>query len=340
MTTSRSIAGALLALLCVTLVSSCWTAPGPKVVVYTALDREFSKPILDDFQSKTGILVLPKFDVESTKTVGLAEAIIAESSHPRCDVFWNNEILHTLRLEKRGLLEAFHPQHAADFPSNMQSPDGTWYGFAARARVLIVNTMLVPEEKRPGSVMDLIDPKWQGRVGIAKPLFGTTATHAACLFDRWGEEKAKEFFREVKRNAKIEAGNKQVARDVSAGVLAWGLTDTDDAIGELERGMPVIIVYPDQAADEMGTLFIPNTLSIIKNCPDPDEARRLVDSLLTPQVEERLAAGPSAQIPLNKHVKVKLRTESPASIRAMDVDFRAASDQWDTAAKYLRDLFM
>ena len=318
----------------------CWSASGPEVVVYTALDAEFSQPILDDFQRNSRITVLPKFDLESTKTVGLANAIIAESNRPRCDVFWNNEILHTLRLEKLGLLEPFKPKLADDFPSNMQSPDHNWHGFAARARVLIVNIQRVPEEKRPSSVMDLIDPEWQGRVGIAKPLFGTTATHAACLFARWGDDKAQNFFREVIRNCKIEAGNKQVARDVSAGVLAWGLTDTDDAIGELESGMPVAIVYPDQAPGEMGTLFIPNTLAILRGCPHPAAARTLVDALLTPQVEERLASGPSAQIPLNQNVEAKLRTESPATIRVMEVDFREASDQWDQAAQFLRDLFL
>lgn len=326
-------------LILLTFVSGCWFATGPELVVYTALDAEFSKPILEDFSRQTEIAVLPKFDVESTKTVGLAEAIIAEAGRPRCDVFWNNEILHTLRLEKLGLLESYQPKLAGQYPSEMQSPDHTWHGFAARARVLIVNTKLVPEEVRPSSVMDLVDPEWQGRVGIAKPLFGTTATHAAVLFAAWGDNEAEDFFREVKRNCRIEAGNKQVASDVASGTLAWGITDTDDAMGELEHGMPVAIVYPDQAPDEMGTLFIPNTLAILKDCPHPEEARRLVDALLTSEVEERLAAGPSAQIPLNKNFSGKLRTESPQTIRAMDVDFSAASDKWNTAANFLKELF-
>ena len=56
----------------------------------------------DDFEKASGIRVLPKYDVESTKTVGLTAAIIAEAARPRCDVFWNNEILNTLRLEAEG----------------------------------------------------------------------------------------------------------------------------------------------------------------------------------------------------------------------------------------------
>ena len=85
-------------------------------------------------------------------------------------------------------------------------PQGLWYGFAARARVLMVNTNQLPEERRPKSIHDLTDPQWYDRCGIAKPLFGTTATQAACLFAAWGDDKAKDFFRDVKHNAADHVG--------------------------------------------------------------------------------------------------------------------------------------
>jgi len=175
---------------------------------------------------------------------------------------------------------------------------------------------------------------------VAKPLFGTMATHAACLFAALGDERAKKFFTELKANGvKIMAGNKQVATSVSTGELAFGLTDTDDAIEEQEKGAPLVLVYPDRKAGELGTLFIPNTLSILKGCPHPAAARRLVDFLLTPEVEEQLAAGESAQIPLNKNVRVKLRVETPRTVQAMQVDFHAAARRWDEVARFIRDEF-
>src|SRR5207249_8898754 len=128
-----------------------WSREGPngRVVVYSALDREFSEPLLRDYEKRTGVAVDAKFDVESTKTVGLTQAILAEAARPRCDLFWNNEILNTLRLKQKGLLAPFHPSHAADILAGFQAKDGTWYGFAARARVLLVNTQLVAEADRP-----------------------------------------------------------------------------------------------------------------------------------------------------------------------------------------------
>jgi len=195
-----------------------------QVVVYTALDEEFSQPVFEEFTRQTGIKVLGKFDTESTKTVGLTQAILAERDRPRCDVFWNNEIVNTLRLDQAGLLGRYETSRAMSFPAQYRSARGTWYGLAARARVLIVNTDLVSKENYPRSIMDLIDSEWKGRVGIAKPLAGTTASHAACLFAAWGNERAEEFFRAVKENARVMAGNKQVALAVAAGELAFGLT--------------------------------------------------------------------------------------------------------------------
>ena len=138
---------------------------------------------------------------------------------------------------------------------------------------------------------------------------------------------------------RILSGNKQVALAVGGGQLAFGLTDTDDAMIELEKGLPVAIVYPDQGPDGLGTLFIPNTLAIIRGSPNVQNARRLLDYLLSPAVEEKLAKGASAQIPLNPRSSVKIRLETPKTVKAMQVDFSAAADKWDAAAQFLRDEF-
>ena len=160
--------------------------PGRTVVVYSSQDPEFAEPLLSSYAKEAGVEVETKFDVESTKTVGLAQLLIRESPKPRCDLFWNNEILNTLRLHEKGVLASWSPPNAADIPAEFRAKDGTWYGFAARARILVVNTNLMPESDRPTGINDLIDPRWKGKIAIAKPLFGTTATHATCLFASWG----------------------------------------------------------------------------------------------------------------------------------------------------------
>jgi iron(III) transport system substrate-binding protein len=313
--------------------------PRGEIVVYTALDREFSEPVFKEFTQITGIAVRAKYDTEANKTVGLANLVINERERPRCDLFWNNEILNTLRLQQHELLRPFTSNWAADYPEMYRSPTGHWHGFAARARVLLVNKELVGEAEWPRSVRDLADAKWRDRVGIAKPLFGTTATHGACLFATWGADEARAYFRAVRQNAQILPGNRQVAQAVGAGQLAFGLTDTDDAVIEIEQGNPVAVIYPDQEEGGLGTLFIPNTLALIAGSPHGSEAEQLLNYLLSPAVEQQLAEGPSAQIPLHEGGQATDRVETPATVRPMKVDFGAAAAAWDEAAAFFQEEF-
>jgi iron(III) transport system substrate-binding protein len=321
------------------LASGCVYKTGNDVVVYAALDKEFSQPVLNEFEKQSGTHVLAQFDVESSKTVGLFNRLLQERARPQCDVFWNNEILHTIRLARAGALESYRPANADDWPPGFRGSNDQWIGFAARARILIVNTDLLSDDERPKSILDLADPKWKGKAGIARPLFGTTATHSAVLFATWGNKRAEDFFLRLKQNAVVVSGNKDVAIAVANGQLAFGLTDTDDAMVEIDRGQPVTIVFPDQGEGAMGTLFIPNTLSITRNAPHPDTARKLVDYLLSEEVERRLADGPSAQFPVNPKLKTHVRIKHADHVRWMDVDFEAAADAWDHSAKFLDNLF-
>jgi len=200
---------------------------------------------------------------------------------------------------------------------------------------------MVDPEHMPDSIYDLADPRWKGRTGIAKPLFGTTATHAACLFAQLGSNSAREFFRSLKDNAvQVHSGNKSVALSVAAGRLAFGLTDTDDAMIELENGQPVRIVYPDRKEGQAGVLFVPNALALVKGAPHAEEGRALIEYLLSPKVEAALADDGSAQIPLNPRVTVRPRVTTPHEVKAMQIDFSVAAEHFDEAAAFITESFL
>jgi iron(III) transport system substrate-binding protein len=329
----------------VALSCGCGGRPQNRVVLYCAQDEEFAEKVLGEFTQRTGLRVDPKYDTEADKSVSLYTELVNEKAQPRCDVHWNNEILSTIRLQRQGLLEPYRSPSAAPYPAFARASDDTWHAFAGRARILIVNTNLVKEAERPRSLLDLTGAAWKGRVAMAKPEFGTTATQAACLFEVLGPEKAKEFYRGLHANGvHIVPGNKQVAEGVGKGDFAVGMTDTDDAMEEVEAGRPVAIVFPDSdrpKSERMGTLFIPNTVAVIRGCPNPDGARKLVDYLLSPEVEARLAETASHQIPLNPEVKANLPKEikRPGEVKAMDVDFEKAAAMWDEVQQFLRNEF-
>jgi hypothetical protein len=116
-------------------------APEPDVVLYCALDQVFSEELVREFERETGLRVRAEFDVEAQKTVGLVRRLREEAARPRCDVFWNNEIAHTVSLAEDGLLSPYDSPSAADIPEEFRDPQRRWTGFAARARVFIVNIL-------------------------------------------------------------------------------------------------------------------------------------------------------------------------------------------------------
>ncbi len=179
---------------------------------------------------------------------------------------------------------------------------------------------------------------------MSKPQAGTSATQAACLFVAWGDAKAKAWYRGLRKNGvQLVAGNKQVAEGVGQGQFAIGLTDTDDAMAEIEAGRPVRLVFPDADAPPnsgRGVLFIPNTVALIRGGPNRDGGRQLIDYLLSEEVEAELAKA-GYHIPLNPAVKVELpEAMRPArSARQLPVDFERAAARWAEVQAFLREEF-
>ena len=268
------------------------------VTVYCAVDDVHAIPILDLFTERTGIHVNRVFDTEANKTVGLVTKLREERGNPNADVFWNNELLHTIRLSREGITEPYDSPAAKEIPEAFRDKERHWTGFGARARILIVNTELVPEADRPTSMGDLLDPKWEGRTAFVRPLTGTTLTHAAVLYTVLGDGEARTWFRGLhEKRCLFPSGNASLARAVAGGQVAFGFTDTDDFEKVKADGRPVARIYPDQDDIGIGTLLIPNTVALIKGGPRPDLGRQLVDFLVSKEVEELLAHGDSAQIP-------------------------------------------
>jgi iron(III) transport system substrate-binding protein len=309
------------------------------VVIYTSVDQVYSEPILQEFQRRTGITVRPKFDVEAVKTVGLINAIVGEQGSPRCDVLWNNEIMHTIILKEKGLLISYSSPSAEDISERFKDKQGFWTGMGARARVIIYNKKMLKADEVPSGLKDFLNTKWGGKAGVALPLFGTTASHAAALFSLWGEKEGKAFFQRLKDNGiVICTGNAHVKDQVSSGELAFGLTDTDDAHIAFLAGSPTGVIFPDR--EGMGTLILPCTVAMIKGSPHPKEAKILIDYLLSKEVEEKLAFGRSAQIPLHPGVKKTVHVPALEEIVAMKVDYEKMATFYPSSLEVMKEIFL
>ena len=295
----------------------------------------FSEPIFRYCEDAGTPKVRALFDTEETKSTGVLNRLIAEASRPQADVFWSGDPVRPFVLMERGLVEPYASARAEGLPPALRAADGSWTGFAARARVLLVSTRLVSGSEMPASIRDLADPRWKGKIAIANPLFGTTTMHAAALFEHWGDDEAKAFFARLRDNdIRVASSNGEVKRLVAMGEIAFGLTDTDDANDALGDGAPVRVVYPDQ--DGMGTLVMPTVVVLIKGGPNPAAGKRLIDCLLSPEVEARMAAS-AAHMPLRRGVTVPANVRSVAQLEAMRVDYARVAATMQRIQPWLRE---
>jgi iron(III) transport system substrate-binding protein len=280
-----------------------------------------------------GIAVRTVFDTEETKSTGVLNRLIAEGSHPQADVFWSGDPMRALVLVKKGLVQPYVSPNAAAIPPAFKAADGSWTGFAARARVLLVNKNKVAATDQPKSIRDLANPRFKGQAAIANPLFGTTTMHVAALFAAWGDEEAKRFLGALRDNGvRVASSNGEVKRLVANGEAAIGLVDTDDAHEASEERAPVDVVWPDQ--DRLGTLVMPTAVVLMKNDPHPQAGKAIIDHLLTGDVERKLAES-AAQMPLRADVHVP-GVRPISEIRAMQVDYERVAAEMDRIQPWLR----
>jgi iron(III) transport system substrate-binding protein len=300
------------------------------VTVYVSTDRVFSEPVLREYERRTGVQVSAVYDTEETKSTGLANRLIAEKPRPQADVFWSNEPVRTLVLKSRNILAPYRSPSAEGIPAALVDPDGYWTGFSARMRVIAYNTTLVKADEAPQSVFDLTDPQWRGQVAMADPRFGSTSFHVAALYALAGDEKMDDFFRRLNANGvKVVDGNSVVRDLVARGEVTVGLTDTDDVNVAIEDGQPIAMVLPD--ADGLGVPLMPNMVSLIAGAPHPDEGRKLIDYLLSPDVERQLAQSEAVQVPLHAGV------QGPKNIPAIDT-FTPMTLDYSEAARRVEDV--
>jgi iron(III) transport system substrate-binding protein len=296
----------LLPLLLLALAALAGCSPEPKrsVILYASQDEVFADPVLREFSHQSGITVRTLFDGEAVKTVGLANRLLSESNQPQADLFWNNEELRTRQLATAGMFER----------------SNGWWRLGQRMRRIVVNTGLVAKADQPASLLELTNSRWRGRVAMAYPGFGSTATHLLVLRQRWGETNWLAWCRALAANRPLLVeGNSMVVRTVSRGAAAVGLTDSDDIAAARRGGQRVEAV----STIDTNLIALPNTLGIVRGGPHPEEARILAASLQQTAVLQQLvnagaledvAAGPAV---LSGEEWDRLIAELPAATRQL-----------------------
>ncbi len=317
------------------VVIGCGTKSVNEVTIYVSEDQVFSEPILKDFERETGITVKMVFDTEESKSTGVMNRLIAEKDNPQADVYWANEPIRAEVLKQKGIASPYVSSNAQGIPERFKDPDGYWTGFSARVRVLLVRTDV---SDKPRSILSYTDSKWKDKSVIANPLFGTTTAQVAALFTAWGDERAKTFMEEMKKNSvRLSTSNGESADFVASGQSDFSLVDSDDGVNRMRQGKSVEMIYPDQGESEAGCFVVPNAVVLINGAPHSENAKKLIDYLLSKETERKLAFADCAQIPLNADVQTPPDVKRIGDLKTMSVNYADVAKMMTEIQPYLKN---
>lgn len=322
---------ALLGLASGAALSGCESRSTQPVVAYISVDEQIARPVLAAFTARTGIPVKPLFDTEATKTTALASRLRREAGRPRADLFWSSAPFEVERLATEEILvPAVHPQLDAH-PVRWRRPDGRWFAFAGRARVIVYDPEVLAPSEAPTRWTALVEPRFRDRIVMADPRFGTTRGHLGAMsvfwnrtampgyFDAWLDGLAENGVR------MLPGGNAATVDAVVRGEALVGMTDTDDVVAAQRRGLRVAASIPRHGLPgekNAGTLVIPNAAGLVGGGPNPDGATRLLAFLASEEVERMLYESASRNLPLAHptiEIDPTLRVEEPLAVAIPEV---------------------
>lgn len=263
-----------------------------RIVLYVSADDALYRPVIQSFEAASGAKVEVVPDTEATKTFGLVRRLIEEKDAPRADVFWASEPLGVIRLAKEGILGDL-----AIADRQGQALPAQWIPLGYRARVIVFHKERFTPGVEPRRLGDLLAPDLKGRVGFARPQFGTTRTHFAFLLAAFGEEAYERFLVALRdHGTKVYDGNSMVVQAVAQGEISVGLTDSDDVESGRQQRWPVSARggTADLGASKPGegagpVLMMPHLVAAIARPDATDEQKKLiagfVSHLLTDEVQ-------------------------------------------------------
>jgi len=284
-----------------------------KVTYYTAMDLSVAEPMAKAFEAKyPGI----KVAVERTGAERLFNRIGQEvgSNIRRVDVANSSDAAHFIVWKRQGWLEPFlTPDMAENLPADQRDADAAFVNQRTHLSAIAYNTKLVKPEDVPKGFIDLLDPKYSGKLVKGHPGYSGTIMTATqqlakalgwAYFEKLSKQKVLQVQSATEPPKRIEAGERAIAVDGSD-YLFWMAK---------ERGSPIEIV---QAVE--GTPQISNPMAIFKASPNPNAARLLVGWIMSPEGQEFIV-NVSGQYPANRLVKAKAGRPALASIKTLPED--------------------
>lgn len=251
------------------LVTASAALADGSLVVYSPHDANPLQAGVAMFQA-----AYPDIDVQviAAGTGELCQRIVAESENPQGDVLWGGGA-DTLA----GYVDYFEPYVCANddvIGDAYKDPDDMWIGESPLPMVFIYNKNLIAEEDVPKTWDDLCNENLKGKIAYTSPAKSGSAYTQLCtmLFSKPTIDEGWELvFNFIKNlDGKVQDSSGNAHKLVASGEYSVGVTIEKSAV--LYNDNPAIgYVYPEKNS------AVPDGVALIKNCPNPDNAKLFID---------------------------------------------------------------
>lgn len=265
------------------------------ITVYSGQHEQTVAALTADFTTRTGIEVALRSGGEGE----LANQVLQEGSGSPADVFYAGNPPALGILAEKGLLAPVDPATLAAVPAEDSSPDGVWTGVSARASVLAYNTSKLAEGDLPGSLLDLADPAWKGKIAFA-PTETDFQPLVTAVIRQEGEAAAETWLKGLKDNASVYEDNEAIIAAVNRGDIAAGLVEhyywyrlrDELGAGEIDSALHYF------AAGDPGGLVAVSGAGILKSSSHQADAQAFLKYLVSRPAQEIIVNSKSYEYPL------------------------------------------
>ena len=296
---ARWAATAMVCVLAGGLLAACGGSSGPanSITLYNGQHEQTTDALVAGFEKATGIQVNVRSDDEDT----LADEIVNEGSRSPADVIYTENSPAIQYLADKGLLAPVDPSTLALTPSRFNSPDGDWVGVSARVSVLIYNPSLISKADLPSSVLQLADPRYQGKLAFAagetdfQPIV-TSVDHT------YGEAATLRWLDGIKANAgsNVYPDNETIADEVNRGAVAFGVVNQyywyrmRAEIGASNMHSEITTFAPE----DPGYVLDISPAAVLRSSRHQADAQKFVAYLVSAQGQEIIAHSISFEYPI------------------------------------------
>jgi iron(III) transport system substrate-binding protein len=295
-----------------------------KVVWYTSVDVKVAEVVAKAFRAQYPAL---EVDVERAGSERVFQRISQEYSSAihNVDVVNSSDASHFLYWKQQKWLAPHTPPDVLRFPTQYKDPEGYFATWRATLSVMGYNTKLIDAKEAPTGYLDLLDPKWKGKLVKSHPGYsGTSLTGTFAIVKLLGWDYLEKLSKQgVLQLQSTTATPKSIASGERV-VMVDG--NEYNMFIEIDAKSPVKIVYPKE-----GTPFVTSPSAIFAEAPHPNAARVFENFLFTAKIQQLTASeggtrslhpdvkDPPGRTPLSA---IKLLPDDPAAMLPQIADIK------------------